>query len=97
MIEIFLLAYAVITAPIIYLLAKKCLELNEKLEDVNAQVGDSLDILDDCYSSVYQKSKLEVMSDEPVIRELISDITRSRNAILLVSRKINGDNEDEET
>ena len=96
MIEIFLLAYGAITTPLIYLLTKKCLELNERLEDANEQVVDSLDILDECYSSIHQKSKLEVMSDEPVIRELMSDITRSRNAILLVSRKINRDDEDEE-
>lgn len=94
---VFLALYAAIVTTALCIFVKKSIELNDKIDAVEEQIGESLDVLDDCYASIYQKSKLEVMSDEPIIRELMSDITRSRNAVLLVSRKINGDQEGVET
>lgn len=60
----------------------------DKLEEVSDQIEDSLDVLDTCYQRAAAKAELEVLSDEPVVRELMDDIRGSRDAILLVANLI---------
>ncbi len=96
MIEFLLLVLFLSTSASTYVFAKKCLSLSEKLEEVEEQVSQSLDLLDDCYARIDQKSKLEVMSDDPVIRDLVNDMRDAREAVLLVAVKINGDYEEKE-
>ena len=67
---------------------KKNIELSEKIENIVEQVENSLDVLDNCYQRATEKSKLEVFSDEPVVRELIDDIQTTRDAILLIANLI---------
>lgn len=60
----------------------------EKIEEVRNQIDESLDILDSQYQRAAAKAELEVLSDEPIVRELIEDIRSSRDAILLVANLI---------
>lgn len=64
---------------------KKNLEFSEKFESIIEQIERSLDVLDSCYQRAATRSKLEVLSDEPVVRELLEDIQVTRDAILLVA------------
>ena len=64
---------------------KKNLEFSEKFESIIEQIERSLDLLDSCYQRAATRSKLEVLSDEPVVRELLEDIQVTRDAILLVA------------
>jgi hypothetical protein len=64
---------------------KKNLALSEKFESVVEQIENSLDVLDSCYQRATTRAKLEVLSDEPVVRELLEDIQVTRDAILLVA------------
>lgn len=68
----------------------------EKLEEVKDQIDASLDILDTQYQRAAAKAELEVLSDEPVVRELIEDIKSSRDAILLVANLITEPLQDDE-
>lgn len=67
---------------------KKNLQLTEKLQEINDQVEESLDVLDACYQRAAERAKLEVFTDEPVVKELIEDIKLTRDAILLVANLI---------
>lgn len=67
---------------------RKNLEFSEKLETVVDQIEKSLDILDSCYNRASARAKLEVLSDEPIVKELLDDIQVSRDAILIVANLI---------
>lgn len=72
----------------LYYSIKKNLELLQLLDDVNDQVEESLDILDALYQRVSQKASLEVMSDEPIVRELVADMKSAKDALIIVANKI---------
>jgi len=60
----------------------------DKMEEIRDQVDQSLDVLNTFYQRAVSRAELEVMSDEPVIRELVADLQGSRDAILLVANLI---------
>ena len=60
----------------------------DKLDEVGDQVNESLDVLDECYSRISKVAEHPVMSDEPYIREMLSDIQSARGAVLLVANKL---------
>ena len=67
---------------------RKLLSNSDKFDDIEVQLAESLDILDDVYKNITTKSRMEVFSDEPVIRDLLRDIKRARTAVLLVANKV---------
>lgn len=73
---------------LLFFSVKKNFELMSILDDVSDQVEESLDIIDNSYRKISEKASLEVMSDEPVVRELIADIQTSKDALILVANKI---------
>lgn len=70
----------------------------ETFEEVMEQIEESLDMLEISRKKIEKKLKVEVLSDEPVIRELIEDMKFSNRAVLLISEKLTGvkENLDEE-
>ena len=60
----------------------------DKLDELGDQVNESLDVLDECYSRIAKVAEHDVMSDEPLVRELMSDIRSARGAVLLVANKL---------
>lgn len=72
----------------------------EQLDQIREQVEESLDVLNTCYQRVAEKSSIELLSDEPIVRDLVYDMKRSKDAILLVANMIvtpfNEDEEDDE-
>lgn len=56
-----------------------------KLNLINEKIEESLDVLDVCYQRATIRANLDVLSDEPVVKELVEDIQISRDAILLVA------------
>jgi hypothetical protein len=61
------------------------LKNTDKLERISERIEESLDVLDVCYQRATARAALEVLSDEPVVRELVEDIRISKDAILLVA------------
>lgn len=85
---IFLLTYSMGTTALLVLGALRNFELMEKFDALEDQIDESLEILDDCYGSISKAAKTEVFSDEPIVRSLMSDIRRARDAVLLIAGKI---------
>jgi hypothetical protein len=56
-----------------------------RIED---QTEESLDILDSCYSRLYEVSQTPVASDDPMVKDVVSRIVESREALLLIANKI---------
>lgn len=75
------------------------LDYSDKMQEIKEATEESLDVLNTFYQRAAARAELEVMSDEPVIRELVADLKGSRDAILLVANIIvdplqNDDNEE---
>lgn len=64
------------------------LELREKHEELVDQIELSLDILDRCYNNIAKAVKTPVLSDDPVVRDLLIDMRRAKDAVLMVANRI---------
>lgn len=64
------------------------LQYAEKLEVLGDQIEESLDILDDAYQRIAKVAEMPVMSDEPIIQQLLQDIKHAKHAVLLVANKV---------
>jgi hypothetical protein len=67
---------------------KQNLELNDQREELVDQIEESLDMLDSCYSRLAHHSEHPVLSDEPVIQDVVRDIRLARNTVLAVASKV---------
>ena len=67
---------------------QKNLKLIDKLDEINAQVEESLDILDEYHQRIDLKSKTEILFDDPLVKDLILDIKGCKNAVLLIANKV---------
>lgn len=67
---------------------RKNLELNDQREDLVDQIEESLDILDNCYSQLVHHSEIPVLSDDPIVRDVVHDIKLAQNTVLKVASKI---------
>jgi hypothetical protein len=72
----------------IIFVAKQNLQLNDKHEELVDQLEESLDILDECYARITRASDMEVLSDEPIVREVMSSIRHAKHAVLMIANKI---------
>lgn len=60
------------------------------------KIEESLDIIDECYSELYKVTQIPLFSDDPVVRNVVMLIKRSRDSLLLIANKISLiENEDE--
>ena len=67
---------------------KQNLTLSDQREALVDTIEESLDVLDEVYQSISHSADIPVLSDEPVIRDVISDIKRARNAVLAIAGKV---------
>lgn len=78
------------------IMVQRNLQLVDKLEELGEQVDESLDILNESYSKIDRATKLEVLSDEPVIVGVLKDVKKARDAVLIVANKLVIFDQDEE-
>lgn len=64
---------------------RKNLELNDQRERLVDQIEESLDTLDTCYARLAHHADIPVLSDEPIIQDVVADMKRARNAVLKVA------------
>lgn len=64
-------------------------DLLEENELREKQIDDSLEIIDDCYAKIAKAANSPLMSDEPEIKELMLNLRRTKDAVLLVANKLN--------
>ena len=97
------LVCALVTATILTIVAAlfavKFALLILRVEDA---IEESLDILDERYTSITEIVEIPLFSDSPQIRQVHTDLTRSREAILLIANiltddfsRLKDDNDDE--
>lgn len=76
---------------------KKNIEYMEKLEEVGQSLQMSIDLLEIQYEKLNKKSKIELFSDEPVVRDLVIDIAEAKEAVIVTARLLDGVLRTEET
>ncbi|MAG24424.1 hypothetical protein CMI47_02495 [Candidatus Pacearchaeota archaeon] len=82
------LVVMVISTIIASLFAVKFALLILRVEDA---IEESLDILDERYASITEIVEIPLFSDSPQIRQVHTDLTRSREAILLIANILTDD------
>jgi hypothetical protein len=75
---------SVMLAGTIYLLIK----VARKVWALEEQIEESLDILDAAHQSIARAAELPVVSDDPVIQQVVGNISKAKNALLLIANKI---------
>jgi CHASE3 domain sensor protein len=85
---IVLVIFTIIIGALLFVSIRRNLQYSEKLEELGDQIDESLDIIDKCYKRISTTAETPVLSDEPIVQQLISDIKLTRDAILLVANKI---------
>ena len=58
----------------------------EKIDELQEAIQASLDILVEQHEVILEKSKIEIFSDEPVVKELVRDIAIARDSVLIVAK-----------
>ena len=70
------------------LAVQRSLVLIEKIDEINIQVEESLDIIDTAYASVSKHLESPVLFDDPVVIAMIRDVKQAKDAMLLVANKV---------
>jgi arsenate reductase-like glutaredoxin family protein len=78
-----------------YRSVKRNFELVELLEETNEQIETAIETLNHYYKRIDKKTKLELFSDDPAVRELVEDMKQARRAVLLISEKLTGEKSEE--
>jgi hypothetical protein len=65
---------------------KKNLEFMDKLEELSEVVYNCVDVLEQQHRTIEEKTKIEVFSDEPIIKDLVEDMKIARNSVLKVAK-----------
>lgn len=62
------------------------LELLDQLDDIEERIDDCVAVIVRCHEKVETKSKMEVFFDDPIVKELVSDLKEARDALGEVSQ-----------
>lgn len=63
-------------------------KLFKSMMSLEDQVQESLDIIDSCYARLHNALQTPVASDDPTVKEVVSSVMESRDALLLIANKI---------
>jgi len=85
---VLLSAFSLFSSTVLLLSIRKNLQFVELIEDFFEETEESIKILEFHLSKIEKKSKLEIMLDDPIIRELVNDIKKSKEAVQLVKDKM---------
>lgn len=65
---------------------KKNLEFMDKLEELSEVVYNCVDVLEEQHKIIEEKTKIEVFSDEPIVKDLVEDMKIAKNSVLKVAK-----------
>lgn len=88
MIYAFLVLIALAEVVVIYMLGLRLMKANDKIDDLNDVIDESLTMLENSYVNIARASKTPVLSDEPFVKKLMSDISAAKDAVVLVMNKM---------
>lgn len=83
-----LIILATILASSTIILAYFVNRLSNAVFELEEQVEESLDIIDNCYSNITEISRHPVVSDEPIVKQLLGEIRDCRYSLLLIANKL---------
>ena len=86
-----------VSSTVAFVSIKKNLEFMERIDEIEGAIQNAIDVLDIHREKIDQKSKIEVFSDEPVVKELVQDIASVRNAVLDVAKLLDDTLKTEDT
>lgn len=89
-IVIFLVLIIVVLSVFLALSVIRNIDMLNKLEEMGIQIEESLDILDEYHQKIDIASKTDVMFDDPVVKNLLNDISGCRDAVLVIANKLYG-------
>lgn len=78
----------VATSVALYFSVRRNMQIDDRIDEFGEQLDQSLDIIDECYGRISRAAETPLLTDEPVVRSLMSDIKITRQAVLLVANKI---------
>ena len=76
----------VVNSVVLYYSVMRNIEYMEKIDEIEESIQSAVEILDEQYQKIDKKTKIEVFSDEPIVRELVRDISIARNAVLTTAK-----------
>lgn len=92
----FMFLYSVIVTVVCVLLLKKSFKSDETIDDLtesyvmmDEQIDSSLEIIDEHYGNIVRLANTPLMSDEPEIKELMSNLKHIKSAVLDVANTLN--------
>lgn len=88
---IILCAVNLVCIAALYRSVKRNFELIEVIENTNEKIDSSIEELDYLYKKFEKKSKLELFSDEPAVRELVEDIKQTKKVVFEISTSLTGE------
>ncbi len=71
--------------------------LGQTILNLEEQIEESLDILDECHRNIHKITVEPVSSDDPLVRQVLVNIRKARDAILVIADKIVVFNKDKES
>jgi hypothetical protein len=86
----FIAVYSLVVTGLLVLSVRKNIQYTDQLDDLDDALQESLELLEEQYQRIDAKTKIEVFSDEPVVRDLIQDIATARESIRNVAGILDG-------
>jgi hypothetical protein len=85
------------TSTLLYFSIKKNLEFLQQQEDVLTTLEQALLELDVCAKKIDKKTKLELFSDDPTVKDLVNDMKDARHAVVSIIENLTGEKDAIET
>lgn len=82
---IFLFLLSTIFFIALYVSVRKNIELFDRLQQIDDVLQICVKVLDEQTTKIEEKTKMEVFSDEPVIKELVNDMNVAKETVINVS------------
>lgn len=92
-VAVFLALLCGISSTLLYFSIKKNLQFLEQQEEMLELLESSLQDLEICRKKIDKKVKMEVFSDDPIVKELIDDIKQARFTVAIILEKLTNEKE----
>jgi hypothetical protein len=92
-VTVFLALLCGISSTLLYFSIKKNLQFLEQQEEMLELLESSLQDLEICRKKIDKKVKIEVFSDDPIVKELIDDIKQARFTVAIILEKLTNEKE----
>lgn len=85
----FLVSLTIILFTALVFCIIKLFDYEERIEEMVESLQDVYNVLMIQHEKIEAKTKIEIFSDEPIIRDLVSDISLAKDSVKMCSETIN--------